>query len=249
LGGRERLGEQLGAIGRAVVGHDALDGDAVPAEPGERALEEAGGVLLALGLEDLGVGQPAGVVDADMKDVEAGSARDAPGPVARDAMAWNAEAAELLGVEVDHLAGGGALVADRRRLGVEAGEPPRPSRRSTAPTVERGMPSVRAVAGPVIRRRRSRSISAARAAGFSGDVGGARSCRRRRTDWFERERRIGLAPADIRGRLDPVDLLPVWIACPSRRCLREMQPSLSRTNLAEGSLLGGRPPPVPSAFT
>ncbi len=68
------LGEQLRAIGRTVVGHDPLDGDAVVGEPGHGALEEGGGVVLAFGGQQLGIGQPRGVIDADVQEVPAGMA-------------------------------------------------------------------------------------------------------------------------------------------------------------------------------
>ena len=52
-------------VGRAVVGHDALDGDAVGREPSQTALEERDGIFLALAREQLGEGQARSVIDGD----------------------------------------------------------------------------------------------------------------------------------------------------------------------------------------
>ena len=108
------LAEGVAAIGRAVVGHDPLDGDAEAGEPGQRPLEEGHGALLALVGQDLGVGEARGVVDADVQEVPADAALLAA-PVAGDAVADAVDPAELLDVEVDQLAGPLALVADRSR--------------------------------------------------------------------------------------------------------------------------------------
>ena len=51
------------AVGRAVVGHDALDGDAMASKPAERAVEEGDGAGLALVGQDLAVGEPDGIAD------------------------------------------------------------------------------------------------------------------------------------------------------------------------------------------
>ena len=94
----------MAAVGGAVVGHHALDGDAEAGEPGEGALEEGHGAVLALVGQDLGVGQPGGIVDADMQELPAAAALLA-GPVAGDAVADAVDPAELLDVDVDQLAG------------------------------------------------------------------------------------------------------------------------------------------------
>ena len=109
-------------IGRAVVGHHPLDGDAQAGEPGDGALEEGDGTFLALVGQDLGVGKAGGIVDADMQEVPADAAA-ALGPVAGDAVADAVDPAELLDVEVDQLAGPCPLVAEDLRLGVERLEP------------------------------------------------------------------------------------------------------------------------------
>jgi hypothetical protein len=49
-------GEQLALEGGAVVGHDALDADAMGTEPAQRVLEEADGALGLLVGHQRGVG-------------------------------------------------------------------------------------------------------------------------------------------------------------------------------------------------
>jgi hypothetical protein len=73
------------AVGRAVVGHDALDGDAMAVEPGERALEEGDGAGLLLIGQDLAVGKPCGIVDHDVQNLPAAVVAR-PGAIA--AMRW-----------------------------------------------------------------------------------------------------------------------------------------------------------------
>jgi hypothetical protein len=113
--------EVVRTVGRAVVGHDPLDGDAVAAEPAERPVEEGDGAGLALVGENLAVGEPCGIVDRDVQDFPAAMAAG-PGAIAGDAVADAVDPAELLGVDVEQLAGAGALVADHGRPGLERGE-------------------------------------------------------------------------------------------------------------------------------
>ena len=70
-GGDTGVAEGMAAVGAAVVGHDALDGDAVAGEPGERPAEEGGGAGLALVGQDLGIGQARGIVDRDVQGLPA----------------------------------------------------------------------------------------------------------------------------------------------------------------------------------
>ena len=97
-------------IGRAVVRHDLVPCEALGPEPGQGALEEGQGIGLAVTGPDLGVGQPRVVVDSHMDGRPAG-ARAALNAVAVDALAHLPEAPQLLGVQVQQLAGLGALVA------------------------------------------------------------------------------------------------------------------------------------------
>src|SRR6185436_8893003 len=86
----------VASISRTVVGHDSLDGDAVAGEPAERPVEEGDGARLLLVGQDLGVGEPRGIVDAGMQHVipDAAVAVD-PGMVAGDAVADAVDAAKL----------------------------------------------------------------------------------------------------------------------------------------------------------
>ncbi len=110
-------------VGAAVVGEDALDADAVAVEEGDRSLQESDrGRGLFVG-EHFGVGEPAEVVDGDVDELPAdraapaAAAVGAPWPIAAgnpaaDAFAGAAlDPAELFGVDVDELAGAGALVS------------------------------------------------------------------------------------------------------------------------------------------
>lgn len=81
------VGESLRAVARAVVGHHAGHGDAEAFVVGDRSIEEGDGAFLAFVRQDLAEG---------------------------DAMADPLEPAELLDVDVDHLARMGTLVAPDR---------------------------------------------------------------------------------------------------------------------------------------
>ena len=82
---------------------------------GDGGLEEGDGALLPLVGQDLREGDARGIVDADVDELPADAA-DAglAGAVAGDAVADALEAAELLDVDVDQLAGMLALVAAHR---------------------------------------------------------------------------------------------------------------------------------------
>ena len=67
-------------------------------------MQEGDGALLALVGQDLGEGDARGVVEADVDELPAGAAAPA-GALAGDAVADPLEAAELLDVDVDQLAG------------------------------------------------------------------------------------------------------------------------------------------------
>jgi hypothetical protein len=105
-------------IGRAVVGHDPLDRDALAGEPSDRALQERHRAGLAFIRQHFAVGQARGIVDADVHGLPAGATPAVP-PVAGDPMADRHDPAELLGVDVDQLARPVALIAHDRRLGLE----------------------------------------------------------------------------------------------------------------------------------
>jgi hypothetical protein len=123
------LAVQLGAVARAVIGHQPLDADAVRGEPRHGALQERGDRLFALVVEHLDVGQAGAVIDADVDELPADSAR-ARRAIAVDAMAGAADAPKLLDVDVDQFAGHRTLVTvgrlgllKRRQLGqAQAGD-------------------------------------------------------------------------------------------------------------------------------
>ena len=115
------IAEGVADIGRAVVGHHPLDPDAEAGEPGQGPPEEGHRTLLALVGQDLRVGEPGGVVDADMEEVPATAAFLAA-PVAGDSVPDAVDPPELLDVEVDQLARAIALIADDRGLSVQGGE-------------------------------------------------------------------------------------------------------------------------------
>ena len=120
-GGNDRLAEVAAAVGGAVVGHHALDGDAEAGKPSQGPLEERHRALFALVGEDFRVGQAGGIVDADVEEIPADAAA-AAGSITGDAVSNAVDLAELLDVKVDQLAGAVALVADRLESEVERGE-------------------------------------------------------------------------------------------------------------------------------
>ena len=97
-------------IGRRVIRHHGLHGDPLGAEPRQRPLQEGQGVAAPVGGPHLGVGQPGVVVDGDMHVLPA-RAGTAPDTVLANALAHVPAAGQLLGVQVEQLAGLGARVA------------------------------------------------------------------------------------------------------------------------------------------
>src|SRR4051812_41819699 len=107
------LAEGLGAIAGAIVGHHTGNRDAEVRVVGDCGLEEGD-------REDLREGYAGGVVDADVDELPPNApALALTGSIAGDAMADAVEAAELLDIDVDQVAGMFALVAANRRGGFE----------------------------------------------------------------------------------------------------------------------------------
>src|SRR5215469_16777112 len=100
------LPEHPAAIAVAVVGHDPLDRNALDGKPGERSFEKTGGGFLALVRQHFAVGEPAGVIDADVQALPADPVMpiDRAGAASGDAVANALDAAELLGVHMNQLA-------------------------------------------------------------------------------------------------------------------------------------------------
>ena len=91
------------------------------AEPDHRPGKEARAAVAGLVVQDLDIGEPGMVVDADVDALPADAVLLAA-PGAGDAVAGFVKAGELLDIEVDQIARSGALVAARRLLGRERGE-------------------------------------------------------------------------------------------------------------------------------
>jgi hypothetical protein len=109
-------GEEFGAIGRATIGEDGLDGDAVGLIKGECLLEggeDAGDFFIG---EKRGKSQAAVVINGDVEGLEAG-AGIAMGTVARGADAGLVKTAQLFNIKMKELAWSGAFVADHGWLG------------------------------------------------------------------------------------------------------------------------------------
>ncbi len=107
--------EELRLVAGAVVAHDAPHGDAEAFVIGDGSREEGDRALLSLVGQDLGKGDARGIVDGHMDVLPS----DAAGvglarPVAGDAMADPRKAAELLDVDMDHVARRLVLVAADR---------------------------------------------------------------------------------------------------------------------------------------
>src|SRR3954469_10041489 len=112
--------EGPGAKAGAIVGHHTGNRDAKARVVGDRGLEEGDRALLFLVRKDLREGHPGGVVDADVDELPPNApALALTGSIAGDAMADPVEAAELLDIDVDQVAGMFALVAANRRGGFE----------------------------------------------------------------------------------------------------------------------------------
>lgn len=109
-------GEGLGAMGRAVVGHHPLDRHAVVGKPGQRPFQEARRRDFAFVGQDFGVGQTAVVVHGQMQELLADTPRLVT-PITGDAVPGPLDPSQLLGIQVQYLAGPLALVAHDMGLG------------------------------------------------------------------------------------------------------------------------------------
>src|SRR3954447_13172422 len=162
------------AVGRAVIRQQALDGDAVGGIEGDRALEEPDrGRGLLVG-EDFDVGQPGGVVDADVHVLPAdlalalaggvGCGRVAAALAGHPVPGAALDPAELLDVDVQQLAGVTALIAVRRLRCLQPSLPS-PTRSRIAETVESAIARQNAISAPVIRSRRSNTMTSTSSSG------------------------------------------------------------------------------------
>jgi hypothetical protein len=111
-----------GEVGGAVVGHDLIDGDVLPLEPGNSPLQEGQSGLAAFIRENLDVGEAGGVIHTDVGELvsEAGLGISA---MAMNPVARASESSQFLGVDVEQLARPRALVPLRIGLRLEVAEP------------------------------------------------------------------------------------------------------------------------------
>ena len=116
-------GEQPAAVAAAVVAQHPLDANAVTGVEAHRSLEEASGGDRRLVGQLLDVGDARMVVDRDVDPVPADRSLPPAAVTGRTLRlgqaAAGADASELLGVEVQQLAGSGALITDDRRPWLE----------------------------------------------------------------------------------------------------------------------------------
>jgi hypothetical protein len=125
------LVEQRGAIRCAVIGQDAFDPDALGGEASDCCLEEGAGRVLALIGVDLHEAGTRMVVDGHMGELPARTL-DRVAPIAGDAVTRANNATELLGVQVQHLAGRSVFVAHKssnrlERLQARQAQPSQPA--------------------------------------------------------------------------------------------------------------------------
>jgi len=115
-------GKEFGTIGRAAIGEDALDEDAVSCIEGDGLLEggqDTGRFFIG---KETGKGEAGMIINGDVEGLDAGAGITV-GAIAGGADAGLVEAAKLFNIKMKELAWGSAFVADDRRLRrVERGE-------------------------------------------------------------------------------------------------------------------------------
>jgi hypothetical protein len=106
----ESRGEAIGAVAGAVIGEEALDGDAEAVEVSQSGVEKAQSARGRLVWPDLSKGEAGVVVDGDM-DVLVARADGISGRIGGDAHTRAHKTSESLDVEMKQFAWSGALVA------------------------------------------------------------------------------------------------------------------------------------------
>ena len=115
-------GEEFRAIGRAAIGEDALDEDAVSVVKGDCLVEGGQNAGSFFVWEERGKSQAGMVINGDVKGLDTG-AWVAMGTVAGGADTRLVKAAKLFNIKMKEIAGGGAFVTQDRRLGrIEGGQ-------------------------------------------------------------------------------------------------------------------------------
>jgi hypothetical protein len=109
-------GKEFGAVGGAAIGEEALDFDAMGVVEAESLIESGEDAGEFFVWKETGEGEAGMVVDGDVETFDAGP-WIADGAVAGCADAWAKEAAQLLDVEVEELAGMVPFVTDHGRFG------------------------------------------------------------------------------------------------------------------------------------
>jgi hypothetical protein len=95
-------GKVLGDIARCVVGHHGPGSDPLAGKPGERTLEKRHGGALAFVRQDLDIGEPRGIVNADV-DVLPADTPSAISLVTGDPPSDASDLAEFLDIQVQEL--------------------------------------------------------------------------------------------------------------------------------------------------
>ena len=99
--GAARLPPRVAAISRAVVGHDALDSDAIAGKPAERAFEKRHRAFLALVAQHLAIGQPRSIINIDVDVFPASTAAPVAG-IAGDVVLNRLDTVELVETRFHH---------------------------------------------------------------------------------------------------------------------------------------------------
>ena len=120
------LGERLGDVRRPVVGHHPAALDPLAVEPADSTSQKPDHRRLLLVRQQLGVGQPRGVINGDMDLVVAHAVGTTSLPVSGDAVAHLPESGQRLDVNVDQVARPLPLVPLHRWFGIQIAQAPEP---------------------------------------------------------------------------------------------------------------------------
>jgi hypothetical protein len=150
--GAASLPPMVAAISRAVIDNDALDGDTVAGNSGERAFEKRRFPCARRAESHYRLGEASSIQTWTHSQ-----------PVPRLRSRWP-QFGQAFRHRMDQLAWPLARVAHHRRLGFECRQVTEHQAAQNLPYRRNGMPSCRAIAGPLRRCRRRPSISAIRSA-------------------------------------------------------------------------------------
>ena len=105
----------LGDVDRSVVAYQLTTLDAMTVEPGQCPTHETDLCALLLIGQHISVGEPSGVIDCHLDPVVSNASRAALLPMACDAVTKRAQAAQLLDVDVNQIAGPLPFISSVRR--------------------------------------------------------------------------------------------------------------------------------------